>query len=333
MTTASTQTLSSSVRATTGLREWLSVYSELTKARLSFFVVITTIVGYAMAAIGPFDWLALSLTAIGTALAAGSANAFNQWLEIERDRLMPRTAGRPLPSGRISPAHALCFAILTGATGVAILAIGVNLLSATLALATIVLYVVIYTPLKTMTTLNTLIGAIVGAVPPMIGWAGATGSLSIGAWVLAAILFTWQMPHFLALAWMYRHQYELGGYRMLPAADPSGRLTAMASLLYAVALLAVTLLATLLGLTGWIYAGGALLLGLWTIHGAWAMLRHRSDEKAKRLFLSSVLYLPLLMGLLVIDKRMPPPQPQAPLAGHVDDTGGSGPQDAVQDSW
>lgn len=313
MTTATITILTRPAGAAVVLRHWLAIYAELTKARLSFFVVITAVVGYVMAAGARFDWLTLTWVGLGVALAAGSANALNQWLEVERDRLMPRTADRPLPAGRITPGHAMVFAIVCGVAGVGLLAVGVNLPAAGLALATIVLYVGAYTPLKVRTTLNTLVGAVVGAVPPMIGWAGASGGLEAGAWVLGAILFAWQMPHFLALAWMYRQQYERGGYRMLPSVDADGRLTAMTVVLYCLTLLAVTLAAALVGLSGGVYAAGAAGLGLWMLHLSLRLRRHRTVAAARKLFLASVIYLPLLMGLMVIDRQPtaePPPTHQ-----------------------
>jgi protoheme IX farnesyltransferase len=318
MTTVTTIAFAPSLRAAQHLRARVAIYLELAKARLSFLVVITTVVGYVMATRGSMNWLGLAITASGTALAAGCANALNQWLEVERDRRMPRTAGRPLPSGRISGAHALAFGLACGVVGVAMLSIGVNAPAGALALATIVLYVAVYTPLKPVTSLNTLAGAVVGAVPPMIGWAGATGGLGPGAWLLGALLFAWQMPHFLALAWLYREQYQRAGYRMLPSVDPDGRLTATTAMLYALTAVAVSISVWLAGLAGAVYAISAAALGAWLIAGAARLMQRRGTGPARRLFIASVIYLPLLMGVMVIDRAEPRPPTSNPTLIHLD---------------
>ena len=275
---------------------------ELAKSRLSALVVLTAIVGFVMADVGSIDWFGLIVTAIGVALAAWSANAFNQVLEVPRDARMKRTQTRPLPSGRISMPHAVLFAAVSGMVGVAVLALMVNGLAAGLAALNIALYVGVYTPLKVRTTMNTVVGAVVGAIPPMIGWAGATGSITAGAWVLGAILFVWQMPHFLALAWMYREEYEKGGYRMLPSVDRTGKITCGATMLYALALLPVGAAATLVGIAGWWHGVGAILLGGWIVYLSIRMWQQRTVGAARKVFIASVIYLPLLMGLLVVDR-------------------------------
>ena len=302
MTTASAGNIAATASVFARARDRASIYLELSKSRLSALVVLTAIVGFVMADVGSLDWLGLALTALGVALAAGSANAFNQVLEIQRDARMRRTRTRPLPAGRLSVTHAVLFASVSGMLGIAALALFVNGLAAGLAAVNIVLYVGIYTPLKVRTTLNTLVGAVVGALPPMIGWAGATGAINAGAWVLGAILFVWQMPHFLALAWMYRDEYERGGFRMLPSIDPTGRLTCTSTLLYALALLPIGVAATVVGIAGWGYAFGAIALAGWLVYLALRMWQDRSVPAARRLFIASVIYLPLLMGLLVIDR-------------------------------
>jgi len=316
MSTASTATLAASPSAIARWRELYAIYMELAKSRLSALVVLTAIVGFVMADAGAVNWVGLIVTSLGVALAAGSANAFNQILEIQRDARMTRTRGRPLPSGRITLAHAVLFALVSGMVGVGVLAIGVNGLAAGLAALNIALYVGVYTPLKVRTTMNTVVGAVVGALPPMIGWAAATGSITTGAWVLGAILFVWQMPHFLALAWMYREEYERGGYRMLPAMDPTGRLTCGATVLYALALLPVAAAASFVGIAGWWYGMGALLLGAWVLYLAIRMWQQRSVAAARRVFIASVIYLPLLMGLLVIDQMPAPATGVDTLAAH-----------------
>lgn len=298
-------------RPLSALRQWWSIYMELAKARLSALVVITTAVGFIMGSSsglgveGGIDWLKLLWTLLGTSLAAGAAGALNQVIEEERDQRMPRTRNRPLPSGRIGSIHAAMMGVLWGGVGVTMLAAMVNLLTAGLGLLTILLYLLVYTPMKVRSTLNTLVGAVVGAIPPMMGWAAATGHIEPGAWVLAATLFVWQIPHFLALAWMYRKDYELGGYRMLPIIDPSGAITCKAVLMWTLALLPVTLAATWVGVAGWVYAVGSVMLGAWMLRLAAGLYRRRDNADARRLFLATVMYLPLLMALMVLDRGAP----------------------------
>jgi protoheme IX farnesyltransferase len=214
-----------SIHIRTEQRGLISLYAELTKARLSALVLMTTAVGFILASTGSIDWLRLLWTVIGTALAAGCASALNQIIEINLDKRMLRTRGRPLPSGAMSVAHCFAAGMLMGAAGLIILVLRINLTAGWLALATIVIYAIIYTPLKVRSTLNTIVGAICGAIPPMIGWVAASNSLDIGAWVLAAILFVWQLPHFFALAWLYREDYARGGFEMLPVVDRRGQVT------------------------------------------------------------------------------------------------------------
>jgi protoheme IX farnesyltransferase len=284
----------------------VSAYAQLTKARLSALVLVTTAVGFVMAwpvEILPLDWPLLAWTIIGTAMCAGAANAFNEIIERRRDALMHRTQRRPLPTGRIGMTHALVFALALTYIGVSILAVKVNMTAAGLALLTIVLYVVAYTPLKTRSSLNTLVGAICGAIPPMIGWVGASaGEIEAGAWVLAAILFVWQLPHFMALAWLYRDDYRRGGYAMLPVIDRDGRLTCRVVVLTSLALLPVALAATMAGMAGWLYAAGSLLLGVWMLWLATRLHDTRSDASARVVFIASVTYLPLLLVLMVVDR-------------------------------
>ncbi|NBB83395.1 MAG: protoheme IX farnesyltransferase [Alphaproteobacteria bacterium] len=275
-------------------------------------VVLTAVVGFVMGSQSRVSWASLVLTALGTALAASCANALNQWVEAGRDARMPRTRRRPLPAGRISAVHAVMFAIVTGVVGLAILTLGVNLLAASLAGLNIFIYVGIYTPLKVRTSLNTLAGAVVGAIPPMLGWAAASGALDTGAWLLGAVLFVWQMPHFLALAWMYRDDYARGGYRMLPLHDADGRLTGRVVVLYALTLVPVTLLATGIGLAGWVYFAAAAALGAWVAWLAVRMLRRRTEARARRLFLASVIYLPLLMVVMMADRPAATDKPVEP---------------------
>lgn len=278
-----------------------ALYFELAKGRLSALVLMTTLVGYLLYP-AHVDWARLLATLAGTWLAACGANALNQYLEREADGRMRRTRGRPLPAGRLSPAAALSFGLVCGLGGPLLLAWLANVLAASLALGTLLLYVAVYTPLKVRSPLNTLVGAVVGALPPMIGWAAAGGRLDAGAWGLAAILFAWQMPHFLALAWLLREEYARGGFRMLPAVDPSGSLTSCVAVSYALALAPLGWLLTWLGTCGWVYGAGALLLAAALTWAAVCLERRRSDEAARRLFLASLVYLPLLLALMVVDR-------------------------------
>jgi protoheme IX farnesyltransferase len=283
-------------------RAHIDAYLELAKARLSALVLLTTLVGYLLASRGDQVLSHLLWTLLGTALAAGGANALNQWLEVEQDSLMERTRKRPLPSGRLTRRHAMFWGLGVAGTGVALLLALVGRLPAALAASVILLYTLVYTPLKRRSTLCTLVGAVCGAIPPMIGWSAATGGLELGAWLLAATLFVWQVPHFFALAWIYRRDYARAGYRMLPVVDPEGRATFPSLLLFSLALLPLGLNVFLTGLAGPIYAAGSLLAGgFWSWFG-FQLYREHSDRRARRVFLGSLLYLPLVLGLMVADR-------------------------------
>lgn len=282
----------------------VGAYAQLSKARLSSLVVLTTAAGFVLAtpAGAGIDWSSLVWTIAGTSLVAAAANALNELLEIKRDALMVRTRSRPLVAAALSPAQALRFGLLAGALGVAILAALVNAGAALLALATLLIYIGLYTPLKPRSTLNTLVGAIVGAIPPLIGWMAAAGRLDSQAWVLAALLFLWQIPHFLSLAWLYRDDYARGGFAMLPVFDRDGGLTGRVVLLTCLALLPLSLAAVLFGLSGRTYAAGAVILGAaLSVLGA-AFLRRPTAATARRVFLASILYLPILLCLMVLDR-------------------------------
>lgn len=291
----------------------ISLYLDLAKARLCALVLVTTAVGYFLAANLEFQSFRFLTTLLGTGCAAFGANAWNQWIESRRDARMHRTEQRPLPSQRLTSAEAFVFALSTSVAGPLILLV-VGVLPALLAVLTILIYVGCYTPLKPLTPLNTLVGAVVGAIPPMIGWAAVTGGLETGAWLLGAILFAWQMPHFLALAWLYRDDYARGGFRMLPNVDREGHLTGLIAVLYSLALLPLGLSITLVGLTGWAYGIGSLVLGAWLVIAGVMLQMHRSAEAAKRLFLASVIYLPLLLGLMVLDPMLNRPDISIPPA-------------------
>lgn len=277
----------------------LSDLGELSKARLSFLVLMTTLVGFLMGWRGPMDYTILLATLLGTALSAAGASALNQWIERDLDSLMSRTADRPLPAARIHPSDALIFALLCCGSGVALLALLVNPLTASLALLTIVTYAVIYTPLKRVTELNTLIGAVPGALPPLIGWTAATGHTDLGGWVLFLILWFWQMPHFLAIAWLYRDQYSAAGFKMLSARDLEGWSTGWQALIYSAALLAVSLLPGIIGMATPYYFFAALALGAAMLFLSFDFLRLRTMSAARRLFFASIIYLPLLLGVLL----------------------------------
>ncbi len=281
---------------------WLGDLMVLTKARLSLLVIITTFVGFCTASGARFDWLLLFHAVFGTTLAAFSAAVLNQFIEIKVDRLMERTRHRPLPAGRMQRGTALALGVGLGVTGVAWLWIFANPLSAVLAAATIFIYLALYTPLKRRTALCTIVGAVSGAIPPMIGWTAVQPSLGLGAWVLFGILFTWQMPHFLAIAWMYRDEYAQAGFVMIQRDDPTGAATAMQSLLYTFALIIITLVPFHAGMNNSIYLGGALLLDGVMLLYAVQFLVDRNRASARRLFFASILYLPVILGLMVFTK-------------------------------
>ena len=276
---------------------------DLTKARLNFLVLITTFVGYWMGAPGAIEWMRLLQVMLGTALCAASAAAFNQIWEVKVDALMPRTASRPVAAGRMSSGAAAWIAAALGAAGTAWLALAVNWLSAALAASTIVIYLLLYTPLKRRTAWCTLVGAVSGAIPPLVGWAAANPRLSLGAWVLFGVLFTWQMPHFLAIAWMYRDQYRGAGLVMLKRDDQTGLPTAITSLVFTFLLTAVTLVPFNAGLSGSIFLGGALIINSVFFLAALHFCADRSRPVARRLFFASILYLPLILGLMVLTKE------------------------------
>jgi heme o synthase len=234
--------------------------------------------------------------------AARRPSAFNQIIERERDALMRRTRSRPLPDGRLPPVEAMWLGLLMTVAGLGILAAGVNLLAAEVALATLVSYALVYTPLKSRTSFATVIGAIPGALPPVIGWAAAANSLSQGSWVLFGIVFLWQLPHFLAIAWMYRDDYARAGFLMLPVLEPDGRSTARQAVIYAAALVPLALAPTLVGMTGTLYFGSALALTLVFLGVAIRFAMTRAMRDARRLFLVSIAYLPVLWILMIADR-------------------------------
>lgn len=286
-------------------RSTLRTLADLTKFRLNALVVLTTAAGFVVAGAMPGatrSWAVLGWCVLGTASAAASAAILNQVLEAGPDARMQRTAARPLPTGRVRRVSAWVMALVLGYAGFAVLASFVNLLAAGLAVGNIVLYAAVYTPLKRHTTLNTIVGAVTGALPPMIGWAAATGELTAGAWVIGSVLFLWQMPHFLALAWMLRDDYERGGFAMLPSRDPDGALTAAASLATSLLLVPIALLGVHVGAAGFGFALVALLAGSALALLSLRFLQERSHARARTLFLASLAYLPIVLGAMCIDR-------------------------------
>jgi protoheme IX farnesyltransferase len=274
----------------------------LTKPRLNLLVLFTTIGGLYLAAPYGVSALLLAHTAIGTALVAGGAAALNQVWERRTDGLMHRTRQRPLPAGRLNVAEGAWFGIALSVIGVADLAMKVNVLSALVAAATLLSYVVVYTPLKTRTSLSTIIGGVPGALPPVIGWTAVTNSITLPALVLFAIVFFWQMPHFLAIGWLCREDYARAGIPLLPVIESDGRSTGQQALLYAAALWPVSVLPVLVGLGGRPYLVVATVLGMLFIWLSARFAQERTTATARRLFLFSITYLPLLWAALVIDR-------------------------------
>jgi len=279
-----------------------AVVCELVKARLTFLVLLTTLVGFHAGTQGATDFVLMLHALLGTALLACGAAALNQFTEREYDALMRRTEGRPLPSGRLTPDSVLILGGLCSAAGLAWLALAVNLLTALLGAVTLLSYVFVYTPLKRVTWLNTAVGAIPGALPPLMGWTAVRGELGPEGWALFGILFFWQIPHFLAIAWLYREEYEKAGFVMLPSVDPDGARTGRQAISHTMGLLMVSLVPFLLRMTGPIYVLGAVVLGGLFLAAAILFSRQLTRTRARQLFFASILYLPLLLGLMALDK-------------------------------
>jgi len=278
----------------------MSDFITLMKPRITLMVVLTALFGFYLASPGPMDVALLANLLAGTALSCAGAGALNMAMEVRADGAMNRTRLRPIPAGRVPVGTAVSFGGILATAGVALLAVKVNGLTAVLSSVTIVLYLFVYTPLKSRTSLCTVIGAIPGALPPVMGWAAARGSLDAGAWALFGVLFFWQLPHFLAIAWMYREDYARAGYPMLPVTDPEGGSTARQVVLQTLALLVISLAPVGLNLAGGAYLAGASVLGVAFLAFGLAFARVRSRERARRLFLASLAYLPGLLGLLAV---------------------------------
>jgi protoheme IX farnesyltransferase len=277
-------------------------YVVLTKPDVTFLVVITTVAGFYLGSTGPMEWARLMNTLCGTLLVAGGTAALNQYVERHMDSVMRRTASRPLPLGILQPKEVLLFGVATIIAGTIWLALAVNLLAASIALLTSVSYLGAYTPLKTRTTLATAVGAIPGALPPLIGWAAASGTLSAGAWILFAILFFWQFPHFMAIAWMYREDYGRAGILMLPVVDRSGDRTFRLIIATSAILIPVSVLPAVLGMATINYFYGALILGLLLLLVSYWANRVRTNVRAKWLMHATVAHIPLLLGWMILDK-------------------------------
>jgi protoheme IX farnesyltransferase len=290
------------VIAPLGAKARVAAYVELTKPRITFLIVLTAAAGFCLGSRGAVNYVLFTHAMVGIALLSSGIATLNQFMERDLDRLMRRTAERPLPSGRLLPFEALWFGLALTATAELYLALFVNVLTAALGLTVIAGYLFLYTPLKTRTTLSTAIGAFPGAMPPLIGWAAARGEIDIAAWVLFAILFLWQFPHFLAIAWMYREDYGRAGIRMLPVVEPDGRVTGQQIITYALMLVPVSLLPAILGISGRIYLVAALVLGLLFLASSIRAAISKSNQHARQLLLASVLYLPLLFGVMVLNR-------------------------------
>lgn len=290
------------VVAPLGAKARVAAYVELTKPRITFLIVLTSAAGFCLGSRGAVNYVLFAHAMIGIALLSSGIATLNQFMERDLDRLMRRTAERPLPSGRLLPFEALLFGLVLTVTAELYLGLFVNVLTAALGLTVIAGYLFLYTPLKTRTTLSTAIGAFPGAMPPLIGWAAARGEVDIAAWVLFAILFLWQFPHFLAIAWMYREDYGRAGIRMLPVVEPDGRVTGQQIITYALMLLPVSLLPAILGISGRLYLVAAVVLGLLFLASSIRAAISKSNQHARQLLLASVLYLPLLFGVMVLNR-------------------------------
>jgi protoheme IX farnesyltransferase len=284
-----------------GLKEKLIAYFELTKPRIAFLLVLIAAAGFYLGSDRGFDWTLFFNSMFGITLLAFGVATLNQFIERDIDGLMERTANRPLPSGRLSAAEALVFGLVLCVFSEIYLVFFVNGLTAILGLFVIIGYVLLYTPLKTRTSASTAIGAFPGALPPLMGFTAASGKITAGAWVLFAILFLWQFPHFLAIAWMYRDQYAKAGILMLPVVEPEGKITARQIVIFTVLLLPVSIAPFFLQFAGFVYLIGAILLGAWFLYTSIQTARTKTIPQARKLLLVSVLYLPLIFALLVFD--------------------------------
>lgn len=284
-----------------GVRTRVAAFIELTKPRIAFLLVLTSAAAFYVGTKGSFDFVLFANAVIGITLLAFGVATLNQYIERDLDVLMKRTAQRPLPTGKVTPTEALVFGVLQCAVAEVYLLTLVNPLTAALGIAVIIGYVLMYTPLKTRTSASTAIGAFPGALPPLMGWTAAANEITLPAWALFVMLFLWQFPHFLAIAWMYREEYAKAGILMLPVVDPKGKITARQIVLFAIMLFPVSLAPFFFATAGVIYLVGAVILGIWFLVESIRMARAKTYASAKRLLLVSVIYLPLIFGLLVLD--------------------------------
>jgi heme o synthase len=284
-----------------GLREKLAAYVELTKPRIAFMLVLTSAAGFYLGSTQGFNFALFTNSMIGIALLAFGVATLNQFIERKTDALMERTARRPLPANKISPNEALVFGIVQCAVAELYLLFLVNGLTAFLGLIVIVGYVLLYTPLKTRTSASTAIGALPGAMPPLMGWTSAADGINLGAWTLFALLFLWQFPHFLAIACMYKEQYAKAGIKMLPTLEKDGRITAQQIVLFSILMVPVSLAPFFIGMSGIYYLIGASLLGIWFLWTSIQAARAKTVERSRKLLLVSVLYLPIIFALMVFN--------------------------------
>ncbi len=286
-----------------GVREKLAAYLELTKPRIAFMLVLTSAAGFYLGVDKGFDVLLFVNSMIGILLLAFGVATLNQVWERKSDALMERTASRPLPTQKVSFVEALVFGVSLCVVAEIYLAVLVNQLTAMLGIVVIVGYVLLYTPLKKYTSASTAIGALPGAMPPMMGWTASANEITLGAWILFSIIFLWQFPHFLAIAWMYKEQYAKAGIKMLPVLEPEGKITARQIVIFTILLLPVSIAPFFIGLAGWIYLVGASLLGMWFLTASIKTARAKTVEQARKLLLVSVIYLPLLFALMVLNHK------------------------------
>lgn len=280
----------------------LAAFVDLTKPRITMLVVLTAAAGFCLGSRQGIDYFGLLHMALGITLLSSGISTLNQYIERDLDRLMRRTEARPLPSGKLTALQALLFGVVLCMVATAYIALFVNPLSALLGVITLASYLFVYTPLKTKTTLSTVLGAFPGAMPPLIGWVAAQGVITIEAWILFAILFLWQFPHFLAIAWMYRDDYARAGIKMLPVVEPEGRVTGQQIIVYTVLLIPVSLMPTMVHLAGAVYLVGAIVLGAgFLVYSVRAAFK-RTTWQARQLLLASVLYLPVLFALMVLNR-------------------------------
>jgi len=277
-------------------------YITLTKPRLNFLAILTTLAGFYMGSPSPLDKWLLLFTLLGTTGVAAGCGALNQWFEVDADKRMTRTKKRPIPAGRLSESQAFLFGLTLSVIGVMLLYWKVNALTAFLGLSALVSYIIFYTPLKQISSLCTVVGAIPGAIPPVMGWAAVQNQIGPQGWVLFFILFFWQMPHFLAIGWMYREDYARGGFPMLAVVDPKGNVTGLMSVAYAFALWPLSLFPAYLGMAGKVYFWSALVLSFGFLWQSVLLAWYKNMRHAKGLFWYSITYLPILFGLMALDR-------------------------------